>query len=85
MALLAISNLNKYYGVDEIFSGLSLEVHAGERIALVGVNGCGKSTLLDILAGRLEPDGGTVSLAREVRLGYLPQIPDLSDEGTLWS
>jgi len=84
MALLSSLNLAKYYGADEIFSGLSMDLHAGERVALVGANGCGKSTLLDILAGKLESDAGAVTRARDARLGYLPQEPDMAAEGTLW-
>jgi len=84
MALLSISNLAKYFGPDEIFTQISFDVHQGDCIALVGVNGCGKSTLLDIIAGVQEPDAGTVSHARDLRLGYLPQIPNFTAEGTLW-
>ena len=84
MAHLTASNLSKYFGVDDIFTGISLELHEGECIALVGANGCGKSTLLDILAGKIEPDGGNVYKARDIRLGYLPQVPDLLEDGTLW-
>jgi len=84
MALLSISNIGKYFGPDEIFSQISFEVHQGDCVALVGVNGCGKSTLLDIIAGVQEPDAGTVSRARDVRIGYLPQIPDFDTAGTLW-
>ncbi len=84
MAILTASNLAKYFGADEIFADLSLALNDGERVALVGDNGCGKSTLLDILAGLLESDAGDVSLSRECRMGYLPQSPDFSAEGTLW-
>ena len=84
MALLAAHNLTKYYGADDIFSELSFQLHAGERVALVGPNGCGKSTLLDILAGKLEPDGGTVTKTRDARLGYLPQEPDFNSTASLW-
>ena len=84
MALLTATNLSKYYGAREILSAISCEVHPGEHIALVGANGCGKSTLLEILAGQLESDTGRVTLRRGTRLGYLPQIPDFDDEGTLW-
>ena len=84
MALLSTFNLAKYFGPEEIFSQISLEVHPGDCVALVGINGCGKSTLLDIIAGVQEPDAGTVNRAREVRIGYLPQNPNFDSTGTLW-
>ncbi len=84
MALLSVSHLTKYFGADDIFADISLDLHAGEHLALVGANGCGKSTLLNVIAGQLEPEGGEVSRTRDSRLGYLPQDPDFSGEGTLW-
>jgi len=84
MALLVASRLAKYFGADDIFKDLSLELHEGERVALVGVNGCGKSTLLDVVAGATERDGGSLARARDVRVGYLPQQPDFHQDGTLW-
>ncbi len=84
MALLSAFNLAKYYGADEIFTGISLEIHAGERVALVGRNGCGKTTLMEMIIGRLEPDDGSISRARDTRCGYLPQNPDFDNAGTLW-
>lgn len=84
MPLLTTSNLTKYFGAEEIFAEVTLEVHAGDRIALVGANGTGKSTLLRVLVGELEPDGGQVARARGLRLGYLPQVPDFAPDGTLW-
>ncbi|MEU6704393.1 ribosomal protection-like ABC-F family protein [Streptomyces wuyuanensis] len=48
-----------------------LTVKAGERLLVTGPNGAGKSTLLRVIAGDLEPDGGTVR--RRARIGYLPQ------------
>ncbi|HRT30832.1 MAG TPA: ABC-F family ATP-binding cassette domain-containing protein [Anaerolineae bacterium] len=84
MALLTASNLSKFFGAEQILADVSFEVHPGDRIALVGLNGCGKSTLLEIVAGRLEPDAGSVHRARHLRLGYLPQHPDFDGAGTLW-
>ena len=84
MALLSANELAKYFGADEIFSGISLEANRGDCIALVGVNGCGKSTLLDIIAGIREPDAGSVNRARDLRIGYLPQVPNFNSDGTLW-
>ncbi len=71
--LLGIQDLTKRYGPRPLFTGLSLDLRAGERIGLIGPNGSGKSTLLRLLAGREEPDAGTRSLRRSARLGYLPQ------------
>ena len=51
MSLLSANNLGKFYGADEILSGISLAIPAGARIALVGPNGAGKTTLINILAG----------------------------------
>ncbi len=84
MALLTAEGLTKYYGAQLILDDLSLALHAGERVGLVGANGCGKSTLLAILAGRLEADGGVIRRARALRIGFLPQQSDVSGERTLW-
>src|SRR5438045_5490722 len=71
--LLSVQGLTKAYGPRPLFTGLSLDVRAGERVGLIGPNGSGKSTLLRLLAGREEPDAGTRSLRRNVRLGYVSQ------------
>ena len=84
MALLSGTDLSKYFGAQEVFTGISFEIHAGECVALVGPNGCGKSTLLEIAAGVLEPDSGALTMARDIRLGYLPQIPNFDSGSTLW-
>ena len=58
----------------------SLEISAGAKLLLTGPNGSGKSTLLHLLAGDLEPDGGTVGSARGVRVGLLEQDLALDHE-----
>ena len=74
MPLLAsCTSLSKSYGSRTLFSNISLGISEGERLGLIGPNGAGKSTLLKILAGRLEPDSGAVSLRRNTRVGYVPQ------------
>src|SRR5262245_46647461 len=71
--LLSAQGLTKSYGPRPLFADLSLDLRDGERVGLIGPNGSGKSTLLRLLAGREEPDAGTRSLRRTVRLGYLAQ------------
>src|SRR5690606_26702186 len=60
----------------------SSEVPAGGRLLLTGPNGSGKSTLLHLLAGDLQPDGGSVGAARGVRIGLLEQDLPLEDEAS---
>src|SRR5690242_5527451 len=71
--LLSVQGLTKGFGPRPLFTDLSLDLRAGERVGLIGPNGSGKSTLLKLLAGREEPDAGTRSLRRTARLGYLAQ------------
>jgi ATP-binding cassette subfamily F protein 3 len=84
MALVATEDLWHRYGAEVIFEKVSVGVHRGDRIGLVGLNGSGKSTLLRILAGLQEPTGGRVVRARSVRIGYLPQEPQLESTATLF-
>jgi ATP-binding cassette subfamily B protein len=73
MARITLQAVSKSFGGRDLFSELSLEIHAGTRLALVGPNGCGKSTLLKIVAGEVEPDAGSVHIPRGSRVGYVEQ------------
>src|SRR5690349_2313948 len=83
MSILTAHNLTKLYGPEEIFSGISVDIPRGARVALVGPNGAGKTTLLNILIGLDTPDEGGVSTARNTRIGFLPQRPELTSTETL--
>jgi len=86
MALVTCNKLSKSYGAQDVLANITAEVPRGAKIALVGANGVGKTTLLRLLAGMEEPSGGTVSRARGLRIGFLPQESEraLRGEGTLW-
>src|SRR5215467_11185120 len=71
--LLSCTGLRKAFSSRVLFENISLGISEGERLGLIGRNGAGKSTLLKILAGQIEPDGGSVSLRRNTRVGYVPQ------------
>src|SRR3954468_10462314 len=62
-----------------LFTDLSVTVHGGDRLGVVGLNGTGKSTLLRVMAGvaASEPESGTVRRGRGVRIGFLEQRPEL--------
>ncbi len=83
MNLITIENVSKSYTERMLFDGVSLGINEGDRIGIIGINGTGKSTFLRILAGLEEPDAGTVTKGKEVRLAYLPQTPVFSEEKTL--
>jgi ATP-binding cassette subfamily F protein 3 len=71
--MLTVAGLSKSFGGRELFDDVSLNVMAGDRIAITGPNGAGKSTLIKIILGKEEPDAGSVSFIRGTRVGYLPQ------------
>ena len=72
--LLRVENLTKGYGGAPLFSGLEFELHAGERLAIVGRNGTGKSTLLKVLTGEETPDTGKVIWEGGVKAAHFNRI-----------
>lgn len=72
-ALLSTYTLSFSFGRSFLFSDVSFSIPRGGRIALVGRNGSGKSTLLKILAGEVEPTGGTLSIQKGVSCHYMGQ------------
>jgi ATP-binding cassette subfamily F protein 3 len=73
--VLSVFNLQKTFELEPVFSGVSFQLNAGEKVALVGPNGAGKTTLLEIIAGLDTPDTGhgQIVKGRGVRVVYLPQ------------
>ena len=71
--LAQLTNVSLSFPDKKVLDDVSLTVYPGDRISLVGENGAGKTSLFRMLKELLVPDSGEVSLAREVRIGYLEQ------------
>lgn len=83
MSLVTINNVTKRYDPDIILDDISVAIAPEDRIGLIGRNGCGKTTLLKIIAGFLTDIKGNVVVAKDIRIGYLSQEPELERECTL--
>lgn len=79
MNILNIEHISKIFGDKPIFDDVSLGVHQGDKIGVLGINGTGKSTLLKIIAGLEAADEGEVIFGRGIRTAFLPQNPEFPD------
>ena len=72
---LAVSTdkLSKSYGDTKVFRDVSINIEAGQRVAVVGPNGIGKTTLLRSIVGDLSVDHGSVKWAENAEVAYMPQ------------
>ncbi|MBR0091503.1 MAG: ATP-binding cassette domain-containing protein, partial [Lachnospiraceae bacterium] len=71
--VLSCQNISKSYNDVPLLKGVSFQVDAKDRVAVVGINGAGKTTLLKILAQVEKPDSGEAFFLKEVSFGYLRQ------------
>lgn len=83
MNFLSAESISKTFNDRWLFKDISLGIAQGEKFGFVGTNGVGKSTLLKILTGEVAPDSGKVSVREGIRLGYLTQTPEVSDDTTV--
>ena len=58
--MISIKNLQKSFGSLEVLRGVSLDIHDGETVAIIGQSGCGKSVLLKHIIGLMKPDAGEI-------------------------
>ncbi len=83
--VLFMSHLKKAFGEQVLFEDLSLEIHRGEHVALIGDNGTGKTTILKILNEIYTADAGEVKLGSGVTMSYYDQEQqELNEENTLF-
>src|SRR4030042_4343531 len=81
--MLNITNISKSYSGRDLFSAVNFTIGMSDRIAVIGRNGSGKTTLFEIIAGKITPDSGSVTLRRGSNIGYLRQDILVSSKQTL--
>ena len=73
MALLTLQDLSINLSDHKLFDKANINIHKGERVALIGRNGTGKSTLLKLIAKQINPDEGVITTAPGIKIAYLNQ------------
>ena len=81
--MLQVEQLTKSFGDRLLFSDIAFSIDRGQKVGLIAPNGSGKSTLLRILLGLEPQDSGSVTYERDLTKAFLPQLPDLPEEGTV--
>jgi ATP-binding cassette subfamily F protein 3 len=71
--VIAINDLTFEIGSRALYDEANWHIKPGEKIGLIGANGTGKTTLLKIIVGEYAPTSGTISMAKDIRIGYLNQ------------
>ena len=81
-----LEKVSQGYDGEALFRNLSLQIEAGERVAIIGPNGIGKTTLLRTLVGEMSPMAGEVKWAESADIGYFAQdhADDFKDDWTLF-
>jgi len=71
--MIAINNLTFEIGARALYDEANWHIKPGEKIGLIGANGTGKTTLLKMIVGEFKPTSGTISMAKDLTMGYLNQ------------
>jgi sulfate-transporting ATPase len=79
------TNVSKSFGDRLLIDNLSFKVPAGAIVGIIGPNGAGKSTLFKLIAGKEQPDSGSIKVGQTVKMAFVDQNrDDLSNEKTVW-
>lgn len=78
--ILELDSVTKSYGGKRLFGPFTYSFCRNDKIGIVGDNGCGKSTFLDIVAGLIEPDGGSITRGVNTYISYFDQLGRGLDE-----
>ncbi|WP_443938353.1 ABC-F family ATP-binding cassette domain-containing protein [Pedobacter sp. MW01-1-1] len=71
--MISINNLTFLIGSRALYDDANWHIKPGDRVGLIGANGTGKSTLLKIIVGEYAPTSGTISMSKDLKIGYLNQ------------
>lgn len=82
--LLSLEGVSFGYDDKTILKDVTVTINEGDRIGLIGVNGAGKTTLLNVIAGDIEPDGGSINRKSGLNIGYLRQNGGLVSFNTVY-
>ena len=82
--ILSCHHITKAFVENTVLSDVSFHLEKGEKAAVIGINGAGKSTLLKIITGEMQADSGTVSIARDQKIGYLAQNQNLTSSNSIY-
>ncbi len=82
-AQLALHDITKRYQDHAVLDRVGFTIRPGEKVGVIGDNGSGKSTLVKLIAGREQPDNGTLTVVAPGGVGYLAQTLELPPESTV--
>jgi ABC transport system ATP-binding/permease protein len=83
ISYLQADSIARRIGDNLLFDNISFNINKDDKVALIAVNGAGKSSMLDILAGKENPDNGSLSVKRGLQVAYLQQSPALDDSNKI--
>jgi ABC transport system ATP-binding/permease protein len=83
ISYLQADSIARRIGDNLLFENISFNINKDDKVALIAINGAGKSSMLDILAGRENPDNGSLSIKRDLHIAYLQQSPVLNDSNKI--
>ena len=82
--ILACHHISKEFPEKKVLSDVTFHLEKGDKAALIGINGAGKTTLLKIIVGKMQPDDGSVTFAKDTSFGYLAQDQGLDSGSTIY-
>ncbi|OFV30061.1 ribosomal protection-like ABC-F family protein [Staphylococcus sp. HMSC14D01] len=85
MNILNATDVTKKFLDETLFDNVKLTLNSGDTIGLVGRNGEGKTTLLRLLCGSESPTTGIISWKKNIKIGYLDQIPNYADNEKVYT